>query len=212
MSKIHWLRVFLNERLIAAAEEIFGAVEKTIAEEVSRSKEENGRLQSLLDITLLKLHRADMLQQISQEDVPPDQQDCVKEWIPSLRQNDPGPKQIKEEQEELRTTPWDGQLQDDTSDKLFTPTFIEPDSEISVLQSRLYEVQNNDDDDDEEDERIYLPSTSTAHIKTETCGEEYRVPETTSDSQHIFTGNPYCSAAQSKNIEGMGIGEITPAE
>lgn len=39
---MHSLRVFLNERLTAAAEEIFGAVEKTIAEykeEISRSKD-----------------------------------------------------------------------------------------------------------------------------------------------------------------------------
>ncbi|XP_010882063.2 zinc finger and SCAN domain-containing protein 21-like [Esox lucius] len=200
MSKIQWLRVFLNERLIAAAEEIFGAVEKTIAEEVSRSKEENGRLQRLLDITLLKLHRADMLQQISQEDVPPDQQDCVQEWIPSLGQKDLEPKQIKEEQEEHRTSRWEEQLKDDMKNSILTPTFMERDSEISALPSHLYQAQNHGE------EESFLPSTSTAHIKTETCGEDYTVSETTSDSQHISTGNPYCSAAQSKNTEGMGIG------
>lgn len=58
------LRVFLNQRLTVAAEEIFGAVEKTIAEyqeEVSRSKEENDRLQNILDIVIkpeIKLQRA----------------------------------------------------------------------------------------------------------------------------------------------------------
>ena len=55
MAKIQLLRMFLNQRLTAAAEEIFGAVEKTIAEyqeEVYRSKEENGRLQRQLDIVL----------------------------------------------------------------------------------------------------------------------------------------------------------------
>lgn len=55
MAKIQLLRMFLNQRLTAAAEEIFGAVEKTIAEyqeEVCRSKEENGRLQRQLDIVL----------------------------------------------------------------------------------------------------------------------------------------------------------------
>lgn len=47
---MHSLRVFLNERLTAAAEEIFGAVEKTIAEykeEISRSKD--------LEISRLKM-------------------------------------------------------------------------------------------------------------------------------------------------------------
>ncbi|CAB1323038.1 unnamed protein product [Coregonus sp. 'balchen'] len=58
MSKIQLLRVFLNERLSAAAEEILGAVEKTIAEEVSRSNEENDRLQRLLEIALIKLNRS----------------------------------------------------------------------------------------------------------------------------------------------------------
>eukprot|EP00063_Salmo_salar_P050460 XP_014025295.1 PREDICTED: uncharacterized protein LOC106584461 isoform X3 [Salmo salar] len=63
MFKIQLLRVFLNERLTAAAEEIFGVVEKTVAE----YQEEVVRLQRLLDIVLqpepditLKLHRAGM--------------------------------------------------------------------------------------------------------------------------------------------------------
>ncbi|CAB1331513.1 unnamed protein product, partial [Coregonus sp. 'balchen'] len=59
MSKIQLLRVFLNERLTAAAEEIFGVVEKTIAE----YQEEVVRLQRLLDIDIVlqpekNLHRA----------------------------------------------------------------------------------------------------------------------------------------------------------
>lgn len=53
---MHSLRVFLNERLTAAAEEIFEAVEKTIAEykeEISRSKDlEIGRLR--MQLKLLK--------------------------------------------------------------------------------------------------------------------------------------------------------------
>ena len=64
MSKIQLLNVFLRERLIAAAVEIFGVVENTIVEyqeEVSRSKEENKRLQNMLDLVMkpqIKLHRA----------------------------------------------------------------------------------------------------------------------------------------------------------
>ncbi|CAB1342571.1 unnamed protein product, partial [Coregonus sp. 'balchen'] len=51
------------KRLIAAAEEIFGVVEETIAEyqeEVSRTKEENSRLRIMLEIRTkpeIKLHR-----------------------------------------------------------------------------------------------------------------------------------------------------------
>ncbi|KAL1006063.1 hypothetical protein UPYG_G00067360 [Umbra pygmaea] len=47
MSKLQLLRVFLNERLTAAAVEIFGAFEKTVAE----YQEENERLRRLLQIT-----------------------------------------------------------------------------------------------------------------------------------------------------------------
>ena len=47
MSKLQLLRLFLNERLTAAAVEIFGAVEKTVAE----YQEENYRLRRLLRIT-----------------------------------------------------------------------------------------------------------------------------------------------------------------
>ncbi|XP_047454864.1 zinc finger protein 205-like [Mugil cephalus] len=56
MSKMQSLKAFLNERLTAAAEEIFGAVEKTIVEykeEISRSKDlEIGRLR--MQLRLLK--------------------------------------------------------------------------------------------------------------------------------------------------------------
>eukprot|EP00063_Salmo_salar_P023481 XP_013998316.1 PREDICTED: uncharacterized protein LOC106570466 [Salmo salar] len=66
MSKIQLLRGFLNQRLTAAAEEIFEVVEQTIAEyqeECFRTKEENVRLQKLLDIVIkpvIKLHRTDL--------------------------------------------------------------------------------------------------------------------------------------------------------
>ncbi|XP_034401022.1 zinc finger protein 564-like isoform X2 [Cyclopterus lumpus] len=55
MSQIEELKVFVSERLYAAASEIFGAVEKTITdyeETVTRLKEENDRNRSLLDIIL----------------------------------------------------------------------------------------------------------------------------------------------------------------
>lgn len=203
MSKIQLLRVFLNERLRTAAEEILWAVEKTIAEEVSRSNEENDRLQRQLEIALIKLNRADILQQSVSEQVPPEQQQCVQEWSPSLRQEDPEPTHIKEEQEELRTSQWEEQLQeleDDTKDSIFTNAFMEPDCEDPTRHSYLYQAQNEG-----KEERDSLPSTSTAHIKTETGGEDYRLSEPTSDFQPNYARNPYCSAAQRENIDWMGV-------
>jgi hypothetical protein len=46
MSQLQLLREFLNERVMAAAVDIFGAVEKTVAE----YQEENDRLRRLLRI------------------------------------------------------------------------------------------------------------------------------------------------------------------
>ncbi|KAK6291718.1 hypothetical protein J4Q44_G00375030 [Coregonus suidteri] len=104
MSKLQLLRMFLNERLTAAAVEIFGAVEKTVVE----YQEENDQLRRMLRLRLtpdIQLCRIDSLQlSVSEEEVPPEQQHCEQEWSPSLGQEDPEPTQIKEEQEELRTS------------------------------------------------------------------------------------------------------------
>ncbi|XP_035601081.1 uncharacterized protein LOC118363896 isoform X2 [Oncorhynchus keta] len=101
MSKLQLLNVFVAERLSAAAVEIFGAVEKTIAEfqELICSAEENEGLRRLLAMVIkpkIKLHRVDF-QQLTPS-VPPEQQNCEQEWSPSLGQEDPEPTQIKEEQ------------------------------------------------------------------------------------------------------------------
>ncbi|KAI9534215.1 hypothetical protein NQZ68_014511 [Dissostichus eleginoides] len=64
MSKVQMLLLLKKKRLTAAAEEIFALFEQTIAEleeELSLSKEENERLQKLLDAVLqpqLRIHRA----------------------------------------------------------------------------------------------------------------------------------------------------------
>ncbi|XP_037651595.1 zinc finger protein sens-like isoform X16 [Sebastes umbrosus] len=110
MCKVQMLRALVKQRLTAAAEEICGLFERTIAEyeeELSRSKEENERQQKLLDAVLhpqLQLHRAvstDVQQLlVVKEEVPPEQ----KGWTSRLDQEDPEPPHIKEEQEELWTS------------------------------------------------------------------------------------------------------------
>ncbi len=65
MSKVQLLRALVNQRLTAAAEEIIGLFERTIAEyeeELCRSKEENERQRKLLDAVFsprVRLHRAE---------------------------------------------------------------------------------------------------------------------------------------------------------
>ncbi|XP_055786076.1 zinc finger protein 239-like [Salvelinus fontinalis] len=172
MSKLQLLNVFVTERLSAAAVEIFGVVEKTIAEyqeEVFRSAEENERLRMLLDMATKPertSHIADF--QLLTPSVPPEQQNCEQEWSPSLGQEDPEPTQIKEEQQELRLS-----------------------QEDLPQPSHLYQNQTVDDG-----ERSSLPIIITEEIKTEADGEGYRVPEPTSDQP--LSVHPDCSAAGEK--------------
>ncbi|XP_010894606.1 gastrula zinc finger protein XlCGF46.1-like [Esox lucius] len=122
MSKIQLLGVYLNERLTAAVVEILGAVEKTVSE----YQEENNRLRRLLQITPeIKRGRTDSLQSslsVFEEEIPPDQE----QWSPSLGEEDLGPRQIKEEQTELRTSQEEQQLQElfNTKDSMFTPPCV----------------------------------------------------------------------------------------
>ncbi|KAM9400154.1 uncharacterized protein ACWYII_030201 [Salvelinus alpinus] len=121
MSKLQLLRVFLNERLTAAAVDILGEVEKTVVE----YQEENDRLLRMLRITPeIQLCRIESLPlSVSEEEVPPEQQ----EWSPSLGQKDPESKQIKEEQEEVRTSQEEEQLQGvepDVIEFIFTPSCV----------------------------------------------------------------------------------------
>ncbi|XP_038843896.1 zinc finger protein 84-like [Salvelinus namaycush] len=142
MSELQLLRVFLNDRLTAAAVEIFGAVEKTIVE----YQEENDRLRSMLRITPEnQLCKIDSLQlSVSEEDVPPEQQHCEQEWSPSLGQEDPETTLIKEEQEELRTSEEEEQLQGlfDTKYSIFTPSCLKNEYDQEDLLPSLTLPQN----------------------------------------------------------------------
>ncbi|XP_044051243.1 zinc finger protein 260-like isoform X3 [Siniperca chuatsi] len=130
MSSVECLREFVNERLIAAAEEIFGVFKKTIVE----YEEEIDRQRRLLDIFWkpeIKLHRIELPQQhvCTEEEVLADQQLCIQERNSSLDQEDPEPPQIKEEQEELCTSQEGEQLllKQETDAFMLTPTDEESD-------------------------------------------------------------------------------------
>ncbi|KAJ7988718.1 hypothetical protein DPEC_G00312130 [Dallia pectoralis] len=112
MPKLQSFRLFVNERLTAAAVEIFGAVEKTVYE----YHEENERLRRLLHITPeRRLSIVDSLQTslkrsgstVFEEEL----EFCEQEWVPSLGEEDPEITQIKEEQEELQTSQEEEQFQ-----------------------------------------------------------------------------------------------------
>ncbi|XP_042291766.1 zinc finger protein 2 homolog isoform X2 [Thunnus maccoyii] len=159
MSKVQMLRAVVDQRLTAAAEEIFVLFERSIAEyeeELSRSKEENERQRKLLDAVFnpqLQLHRAVFpadVQQLfgSKEEAPPEQQ----EWSSSLDQEDPEPPHIKEEQEELWTNQEGEQLQGlqeaDITKFTFTPVPVtSEDVEEKPQSSQLQQRQTEENKD-----------------------------------------------------------------
>ncbi|GLD54288.1 zinc finger protein 286A-like isoform X1 [Lates japonicus] len=119
MSTIQCLRKFIEERLGAAAEEIFGVFEKIVV----KYEDEIERQRRLLDNVLkpeIKLYKIDLRQQdvAKEEEEVAEQQLCYQEKNISLDQEDPEPPQIKEEQEELCTNQEGEQLvlkqEDDT--------------------------------------------------------------------------------------------------
>ncbi|XP_038592724.1 zinc finger protein 37 homolog [Micropterus salmoides] len=104
MSSRLLLRAFVNERLTAAAEEIFQVFERTIAtyeEEASSSKQENERLRGLL-LEVVSNQKTDFSQSSTcKEESPPEQQHCELEPSLSVCHRDLEPRHIKEEHHEL---------------------------------------------------------------------------------------------------------------
>ncbi|XP_059205830.1 zinc finger protein 239-like isoform X3 [Centropristis striata] len=166
MSKVQTVRALVEQRLTAAAEEIFGLFERTIAEyeeELCRSKEKNERQQKLLDAVFnpqLHVHRADVQQLlVVKEEFPSEQQ----ERSSSLDQEDPDPRHIREEQEEPRTSQKGEQLQGleeaDINKFTFTP------------------VPVKSEEDEEKPQSSKLHQTQTEWMETEADGEDCGGPE-----------------------------------
>ncbi|XP_034083082.1 zinc finger protein 583-like [Gymnodraco acuticeps] len=167
MSKDQMLLSLKKLLLTPPGEEIFALFEKTMAEyeeELSRSKEENKRLQKLLDAALqpqLRIHRADVQQLVVvKEEFLPDQQ----EWSTSLDQEDPEPPpHIKLEQEELRISQEGEQLQEleeaDITKSTFTPDPVKS------------------EDDKEKPQSSQPHQRQTEHMEKEADGDDCRGPE-----------------------------------
>ncbi|XP_035804102.1 uncharacterized protein LOC111568592 isoform X2 [Amphiprion ocellaris] len=97
MASAQCLKLFINERLTAAAEEVFSEFEKTIVQ----YEEEIDRQRRLLDNIWkpqITQHTADVPQQSvsKEEDVLAGQQFCNQKRKSSLNQEDPEPAQMKE--------------------------------------------------------------------------------------------------------------------
>ncbi|XP_049457536.1 zinc finger and SCAN domain-containing protein 22-like isoform X2 [Epinephelus fuscoguttatus] len=166
MSKAQMLRALVKQRLTAAAEEIFGLFERTIAEYeegLSRSKQENERQRKLLDAVFnpqLQLHRAALPSDVQKVIVGEEEQQKSRS---SLDQEDPEPPHIKEEQEELWSSQEGEQLQGlEKADIKFTFTSVPVKSE---------------EDDEEKAQSSQLHKRQTEQMKTGADGEDCGGPE-----------------------------------
>ncbi|XP_041664480.1 gastrula zinc finger protein XlCGF57.1-like [Cheilinus undulatus] len=186
MSKVQMLRSLVNQRLTAAAEEIFELFERTIAEyeeQLSRSIEEKNRQQKLLDVVLnpeVLLYRSDVQQLVLRKaEVLPKQQKRSS----SLNQEElQEPTHIKEEQEEFWISQRRAEEEADINGFTFNhvPLKSEEEDGEKPQSSQLHENQSEENRD-------------TEHLKIETdkvgCGGSEADREFNPD-RHLRTVTP----------------------
>ncbi|XP_062291805.1 zinc finger and SCAN domain-containing protein 31-like [Scomber scombrus] len=158
MCSLQTLKLFVQQRLTAAVEEIFGHLDKTITE---YEEEIHRRHRRLLDeVSKPAVFPADVQQLFeSREEVSPEQQ----EWSSSLDQEDAEPPHIKEEQEELWTSQEGEQLQGlkeaDITKFIFTPVPVRSKGDEGKPQSsQIHQRQTQE-------------NRETEHLKAEADGE-----------------------------------------
>ncbi|KAJ0066215.1 hypothetical protein NL108_004149 [Boleophthalmus pectinirostris] len=201
MSKSQTLRALVNERLTAAAEEIFALFERTIAEyeeEVCRSKEENQRKQELLDSILSP----------------------SKSPGPGLNQDPPHTPRIKEEPQE----PQELNVKQEEHTLLVQVSVGFPESsdvcvkteESSQLQQRQTELREetqgedisaethlySSDTDSDKDWRAWF-SRSAAQMETDADGDHYnqvQIRARSSTAQNSGLSLKYKSAPETSAI------------
>ncbi|XP_041664780.1 gastrula zinc finger protein XlCGF57.1-like [Cheilinus undulatus] len=191
MSKVRMLRSLVNQRLTAAAEEIFELFERTIAEyeeQLSRSKEENHRQQKLLDAVFnpeVQLHRP--VQQLMER---------TEEVLPEMQERSTSPNQemmkhrhVKNEPEELWSGQEGEQLQgpEEADISMFTlipvPVKSEGDEEISQSselnqsQTEVMETERDREDCGGADTGRQFDAERNLHPEIEVKTEDSSEPE-----------------------------------
>ncbi|XP_054628935.1 uncharacterized protein LOC129179563 isoform X2 [Dunckerocampus dactyliophorus] len=175
----------IRERLMAAADEILALFERTVAsyeEELSRTREENERLRQQLEAvskTRIVLHVEDDQQPIGhEEECPPRTQGgCY-----TLKQEDPQPPHVKEEEEEVWTTR-EGEF-------LLGPE--EPDITTFPVNVVFVKTEDHEDKPPESSQLHHSPSEQNK-------GAE---PPSSSSPQHMTTeaDGDHCGGSQADNL------------
>ncbi|XP_040911371.1 zinc finger protein 519-like [Toxotes jaculatrix] len=181
MWRLQSLKVFINQRLTAAVEEVIGRLEKTITEYEEEMAHRHHRLLE----TALKPEEerqravfcADVQQQlvIKEEALSEQQQQQQQQWSPSLDQEDPQCPHIKEEKEDFWTEEVRSQLtglHEDHITKLpSTHVPVKSEEREKSQSSQLHQRQTEDCQETEP-----TASSSTGQVKTEPDGEDYGGP------------------------------------
>ncbi|XP_026169459.1 zinc finger protein 629-like isoform X6 [Mastacembelus armatus] len=188
MSSVQCLREFVNERLTAAAEEIFGVFEKTIVE----YEQEIDRQRRLLDIVWkpeIKLHRVELPQQhvCKEEEVLPDQQLWNQERNSSLDQEDPEPPQFKEEQDQLCSSQEGEQLvvKQQTDTFMWTPTNEDSDQSEAEPHSDQQLLSHSSPAAESQDQRGSQPVESGSARNAETKPKKRRCKNTSHSNNDV---------------------------
>ncbi|XP_073324897.1 uncharacterized protein [Pagrus major] len=185
MTKLELLNVFLNDRLTAAAEEIFGAIKDTVVEyqsEILRSKEENERLKRLLNVAVQRL-----LLQPEPHSVQPqeDDQRCESEWRGSV---DLLP-QIKEEPK-LRNIQTDSSQEERDSEE-GNCSHVQPLPRPHPAPTQTVCGRQS----------VSPPPPTSQEIKAESDGEDSRKQQPANSVPSSMTVYSHCRAAQSKQTQ-----------
>ncbi|XP_034382561.1 zinc finger protein 32-like [Cyclopterus lumpus] len=169
MFKTDQLKALVNERLKAAAEEIFRIFETTIKdyeEIVFRSKQDVDQQRRKAPV------------QLSVQEEAPSSEQCHFKKKTDLGEDDPEPLQIKEEQEEELWTAQADEIQQeeaDTKDSMFNIIYVQrKDDDRRQFPHTNLEVENKGD---------HLPSSSCEQLKSEPDKEGCGASEPTSDCQ-----------------------------
>ncbi|XP_042351989.1 gastrula zinc finger protein XlCGF52.1-like [Plectropomus leopardus] len=167
MSTIQTLRAFVNQRLTAAVEEIFGLLEKTI----SNYEEEIGRQRRLLEDVDIRRHAADVQKLL-------DRQEKEQEWRSSVDQEDPEPPHIKEEEQEV----WSSQ---------------EGEDEVTTLPVTGISVKSEDEEEKTQFLQLHQRrNEEQKEADTSTCSSAPQV-ETKTDRSHPLLSSRCCETEDS---------------
>ncbi|XP_029682139.1 zinc finger and SCAN domain-containing protein 22-like isoform X4 [Takifugu rubripes] len=211
MTKLQFLNVFLTERLMLAAQEIYKSVEDTILEyqeEIAIRERENDHLRRKLRDAGIEIWPDRPSMPLLDDE---DGEHPRREWSPSMGHEERIPIQIKDKRDP-RTNQVDDQLRGhgacNTPENMFNPQRVGNDyPQEGPHTSSL--SQNQGVENRERDHGSRGPSR---HVKVESAGGHRGSTSSNSGSQPLATVNPNCSNENNIDIIGAENGQMLGAK